>query len=112
MCFDSTKPYVQNQRLKQAKDQWGNSLLGPYFNVTTQLYVSTTTATTDSEYSTTDGRMAERGATNFAGTGVIDYSVPVVESSSVTFLGNGSGIAMVTYVPIKSGPSSLFGELA
>ena len=67
----------------QARDAWGNNPLDLYFNLTADLFPVTE-----------DAIIAERSS----------------DISSVTFFGNGSGIATVVYVPKEAGPNFLRGE--
>lgn len=96
---------------KQAKDRWGNNLRGPYFNISAGLYVGSTTAGTDSN-TTAENASGGNDITIDAGNSTTDYSVPDVEASSVTFLNNSSGVAVVTYMPVDARPSFLYGDLA
>lgn len=81
----------------QARDRWGNDLWGPYFNVTAELFLASNEVVLDN-------------STNQNTTVSLNRTVTSVEATSVTFLGNGSGIALVTYVPLEAGPSVLHGE--
>lgn len=90
--------------LNQANDQWGNHLWNPYFNVTGELFVGSNNVTTE------DGIIIDARDTNTSGnTSVIAADM---EDISVGFLGNGSGIARVTYVPLHAGTRYLHGELS
>lgn len=82
----------------QARDRWNNNLWGPFFNVTAELFLAS------------DGMLDSTTNTTTNTTVGSNHTVISVESSSVTFLGNGSGIALVTYIPLEAGVSSLHGE--
>lgn len=87
--------------LGQAKDRWGNHLRDSSFAVTAELFVGTPPDT--------DGEAATDG--NGAGPANASSATPSAAVFSVSFLGNGSGIALVTYVPLQAGVHYLHGEL-
>ena len=87
----------------QARDRWSNNLWGADFNVTAELFLANTGSIDD-----TSAKNASTDA-NETFTAIENNETPP-ESSSVTFLGNGSGIALVTYVPKEAGTSLLDGE--
>lgn len=83
----------------QARDRWGNDLWTPDFNVSAELYIAVD--------STVEDGADENGT---AVSTAENDTVPVAVASSVTFLNNGSGIALVTYIPAESRPSFLQGD--
>lgn len=78
---------------------WGNNLWGPHFNVTLEVFLaSSITDKGTNTSSNSDLALQHGGETS-------------VSPSSVTFLGNGSGVALVTYVPAEAGASFVYGEM-
>lgn len=85
----------------QARDRWSNTLWGADFNVSAELFAAN---------SSVDAAMNVSSDASETPTAVENDESPL-ESSSITFLGNGSGIALVTYVPREAGTSLLYGEM-
>lgn len=85
----------------QARDRWSNNIWGADFNVSAELFATTTSI---------DAAISASMGANETLTAVENNETPP-ESSSVTNLGNGSGIALVTYVPREAGTSLLYGEV-
>lgn len=76
--------------------------MGNGFNVTAELFLadSAAAATTALELNLT-AASNETDSSNWNS---------LEEASTVTFFGNGSGMALVTYVPREAGTSFLYGE--
>ncbi|CAM9146088.1 unnamed protein product, partial [Ectocarpus sp. 8 AP-2014] len=87
------------------RDRWGNNLWGSGFNVTAELYLGDSAAA-----ATNQGRNGtEPAASNETSSNTSSsYSGEDGEKPLVTFFGNGSGIALVTYVPREAGTSFLY----
>lgn len=84
----------------QARDRWSNNLWGSGFNVTAELHLAAAGAAEDPEQNLTAGATNETGGSNWDPSG---------DPSSATFLTNGSGMALVAYVPREAGTSLLYG---
>ncbi|CAM9570598.1 unnamed protein product, partial [Ectocarpus fasciculatus] len=90
--------YVQANR-------WGNTLWGSGFNVTAELYLGESTAVVASQGRNGTEPTASNETTSNTWS---SYWGEDGEEPSVTFFGNGSGIALVTYVPREAGTSFLY----
>lgn len=89
------KPHFSSQ----ARDRWSNNLWESGFNVTAELYL----AEGGLDQNLTAAARNETGGSNWD-------PYPSGEPWSATFLTNGSGMALVAYVPKEAGTSLLYGE--
>eukprot|EP00903_Cladosiphon_okamuranus_P013586 g12653.t2 len=88
---------LENKFYVQARDRWNNNLWGSDFNVTAELYL----AEGGLDQNLTAAARIETGGSNWD-------PYPSGEPWSATFLTNGSGMALVAYVPREAGTSLLY----
>ncbi|CAM9996213.1 unnamed protein product, partial [Ectocarpus sp. 12 AP-2014] len=95
---------VYVQASYKARDRWGNNLWGSGFNVTAELYIGDSVAAANQGRNGTEPAASNETSSNTWSS----HSGEDGEKPSATFFGNGSGIALVTYVPREAGTSFLY----
>eukprot|EP00752_Nemacystus_decipiens_P001537 g1506.t1 len=98
---------LENTFYVQARDRWSNNLWGSGFNVTAELHLAGGDAEVETAEAVGDLEQDPTGERSSNETVGSNWD-PSGEPSSVTFLTNGSGMALVAYVPREVGTSLLY----